>query len=266
LDHPGIARLLDGGVTADGRPYMAMELVSGERITTWCKRHGSDLVQRLSLFAAVCDAVAYAHANLIVHRDIKPGNVLVREDGTVKLVDFGIAKLLSEGGGSLTRYAPATTGYSAPEQLTGGAITVATDVYALGMLLFELLCGETPWSGTDLSFAATLHKILSETLPAPSRFAVQAHAPPLPSTVLRGDRDAIVMKALRREPERRYSTVIELREDVARLLQHEPVRAREGARLYVIGRFMRRQRLLVISATVVLLAIVAGLIGVTWQA
>ncbi len=266
LDHPGIARLLDGGVTADGRPYMAMELVSGEPITAWCKRHGSNLVQRLSLFTAVCDAVAYAHANLVVHRDIKPGNVLVREDGTVKLVDFGIAKLLSEGAGNLTLYAPATPGYSAPEQLTGGAITVATDVYALGMLLFELLCGQTPWSTNELSFATALHKILNESVPVPSRFVLQASGPPLPPTVLRGDLDAIVLKALRKEPAGRYSTVNELRDDISCVLNREPVKAREGAQWYVIGRFIRRQRLLVTSAAVVLLAIVVGLIGVSWQA
>ncbi|MBV8804576.1 MAG: serine/threonine protein kinase, partial [Sinobacteraceae bacterium] len=266
LSHAGIARLLDGGVTGDGLPYMAMELVSGAPITVWCKQHGSELAQRLHLFMAVCDAVAYSLASHGDHRDIKPGNVLVTGDGTVKLVDFGIAKLLSEASSNLTRNAPATPGYSAPEQLTGGAVTVATDVYALGMLLFELLCGETPWSTHELSFAATLHRILTETVPAPSRFVLQAHAPPLPLGLLRGDLDAIVMKALRKEPDRRYATVNELRDDVARVLNHEPVRAREGARLYVIGRFIRRQRLLVTSAALVLIAVFAGLIGVAWQA
>jgi tetratricopeptide (TPR) repeat protein len=266
LSHPGIARLLDGGVTADGRPYMAMELVIGEPITTWCRRRGTDLAQRLQLFMAVCDSVAYAHANLVVHRDIKPGNVLVTEDGVVKLVDFGIAKLLSAGAGNLTRHAPATPGYSAPEQLTGGTVTVATDVYALGMLLFELLCGEMPWKKDELSFAAALHTILSENIPSPSRFALQTSASPFPANVLQGDLDAIVMKALRKEPEQRYSTVNQLRDDVTRVLDHEPVTAREGARLYIIGRFIRRQRLLVTSTAVVLLAVLAGLIGVSWQA
>jgi eukaryotic-like serine/threonine-protein kinase len=265
LEHPGIARLLDGGVTDDGLPYMVIELVDGVPITEWCRQRHSDLQTRLRLFLAVCDAVAHAHRSLVVHRDIKPGNVLVTEEGNVKLLDFGVAKLLSAAQDA-TRSAPMTPAYSAPEQLSGGVITTATDVYALGILLFELLCGELPWDSSDMPFATAVRRILFETVPTLSRRAQQNARAPLPAQLLRGDLDAIIDKALRKEPAHRYATVNALREDVARVLRHEPVAAREGARLYVIRRFVRRQRMLVVSAAIVLLVIVAGLIGVAWQA
>ncbi|MGA2188602.1 MAG: serine/threonine-protein kinase [Steroidobacteraceae bacterium] len=266
LEHPGIARLLDGGVSDDGLPYMAIELVRGVSITEWCSSHRSDLAARLRLFMAVCDAVAHAHGALVVHRDIKPGNVLVTDAGDVKLLDFGVAKLLLAAPGDATRNAPMTPAYSAPEQLTGGAITTATDVYALGILLFELLCGELPWKGDSMPFGVAVRKILSETVPMPSRRARFIKDPPVPWNALRGDLDAILGKALRKEPEHRYANVIAMRDDVARVLRHEPVAAREGARLYVIGRFVRRQRLLVTVAGILFAGIVAALIGLTWQA
>jgi eukaryotic-like serine/threonine-protein kinase len=265
LEHPGIARLLDGGVSERGQHYMVLELVDGVPITEWCSRHGCDLETRLRLFMAVCDAVAHAHRSLVVHRDIKPGNVLVTADGEVKLLDFGVAKLLS-GSAEVTRNVPLTPEYSAPEQLTGGLITTATDVYALGMLLFELLSGELPWGSKDMAFGSAVRRILSETLPTLSRRAQKNPQPPVPPILLRGDLDAILAKALRREPAQRYATVNALRDDVARVLRHEPVAAREGARLYVIGRFIRRQRILVGSALIVLTVIIAGLIAVIWQA
>ena len=266
LDHPGIARLLDGGVCEDGRPYMAIELVRGVPITEWCTQQRSDLAARLRLFMAVCDAVAHAHGGLVVHRDIKPGNVLVTEAGDVKLLDFGVAKLLLGAPDVATQNAPFTPAYSAPEQLTGRAITTATDVYALGILLFELLCGELPWKSDGRSFGIAVRKILNETVPTLSRSARFSKDPPVPWTSLRGDLDAITAKALRKEPSHRYTTVAALRDDVERVLRHEPVTAREGARLYVIGRFVRRQRLLVALAGSLFAVIVAALIGVAWQA
>jgi tetratricopeptide (TPR) repeat protein len=260
LQHPGIARLLDGGVFG-ALPYMAIELVDGVPITDWCRANRSDLATRLRLFIGVCDAVTHAHSNLIVHRDIKPGNVLVTPRGDVKLLDFGVAKLLTAGPQDATRNAPLTPAYSAPEQLTGGAITTATDVYALGILLFELLCGELPWKSDGLSFGVAVRKMLSETVPTLSRRARYSREAMVPWNSLRGDLDAILAKALRKEPRHRYATVNGLREDVWRFLRHEPVEAREGARLYVAGRFVRRQPLLV----ALLLAIVAGSAGVALQ-
>ncbi len=269
LEHPGIAHLLDGGVAEDGRPYMVMELVTGAAITEWCRSHNSTLEQRLRLYMAVCEAVAYAHRNLVIHRDLKPGNVMVTADGQVKLLDFGIAKLLAPGGAvdaEQTRHVPMTLGYAAPEQLAGGAVTTAADVYALGMLLYELLSGRRPWSLQQLSMPAALDKLLREPPPPPSRAAAQNGAPPVPPRLLHGDLDAIVARALRKEPDKRYATVEALREDVARHLAGEPVAAREGARLYALSRFVGRNRLMVGAAALLLLAIVGGSLGIAWQA
>jgi hypothetical protein len=267
LDHPGIARLLDGGVAADGRPYMVMELVAGQTITAWCREHASSLEVRLKLFIAVCAAVEYAHRNLVVHRDLKPSNVLVANDGTVKLLDFGIAKLLGAGfDATQTRNAPMTPGYAAPEQLRHGTVTTATDVYALGMLLFELLTGERPWPLHEMSLVAGLEKVLHDTPQTLSRFAQHLSRPALPPRLLRGDLDAIVAKAIRKEPERRYDTAFALRADIERTLRHDPVTAREGARLYAAGRLLRRYRLFVASGCVIILAILIGTLAALWQA
>jgi len=266
LEHPGIARLLDGGIADDGRPYMVMELVQGRPITEWCATNQSDLSTRLRLFMEICDAVAYAHRNLIIHRDLKPDNVLVTHDGRVKLVDFGVAKLVENPFDELTQTAPLTPGYAAPEQLTRTAITTATDVYALGMLLFELLTGARPWRLSDLPMATALDKVLREAPPAPSQFAMALPHPPVPPRALSGDLDAIVAKAVRKEPEHRYATVSALREDVARSQCGDSVAAREGARMYTLGRTLRRYRLLVASGGAVFLALAVGAAGMAWQA
>jgi serine/threonine protein kinase/tetratricopeptide (TPR) repeat protein len=261
LDHPGITKIHDGGVLSDGRPYMAMELVCGIPITQWCREHAAGLGQRLDLFLKVCEAVAYAHRNLIVHRDLKPGNVLVTPDGAVKVLDFGIAKQISDAGSLETRPAPVTPGYAAPEQLTGGAISTATDVYALGMLLFELLAGTRPWALEDLPLAAAVDIVLNQSAPLVSRFA----EPALPAKALAGDLDAIVAKALRKEPEHRYQTVDALIDDIVRHREFKPVAARSGSRIYVLGRFIKRHRVAIIGLGIILLAILGGLSGVTWQ-
>ena len=252
LEHPGIARLHDGGLADDGRPYMVMELVDGQPILDWCREQRCDLAQRLALFMAICGAVAYAHRNLVVHRDLKPANVLVTRTGEVKLLDFGVAKLVGARREEQTQSAPLTPAYAAPEQLTRGAVTTATDVYALGMLLFELLSGGRPWRLAELPLLAGLEKVLREAPPTVSAVAEQQTRAPVAPASLRGDLDAIVSKALRKEPEHRYETVSAFQADIARCMNHEPVAARAGARFYVLGRFVRGVPLISVSKVPVL--------------
>jgi serine/threonine-protein kinase len=280
LEHPGIARLYDAGVAPDGRSYMVMERVVGEPLMTWCNARDLGLAARLHLFLEVCAAVAYAHANLVVHRDLKPANILVTEEGRTKLLDFGVGKLLDGGATSPTLTAAAaafTPGYAAPEQISARPVTIATDVYALGVLLYELLAGRRPWAGETMS--RVLYALLHDEPPAPSRTAAQAAqaaqaaggdpiraAPAVPPRLLEGDLDAIVARCLRKEPERRYETVNALAQDVRRHLAGEPVAARSGARLYLLGRLLRRHRLPVAAAALLLLALSGGLAGTLWQA
>ena len=281
LEHPNIARLLDGGVTSDGRPYFAMEYVDGEPIDTYCEREGLGVDERLALFLDVCEAVRHAHNALFVHRDLKPGNVMVSRTGEVRLLDFGIAKLVAgdEDGVDATlltrddrqRLTPA---YAAPEQLLGGAITMATDVYALGVLLYELLTGTRPHPamGGDLSDRA---RLLTETEPLrPSVRVAQStdsdtsgpttdgtHTDPRKlSRRLRGDIDVICLKALRPEPERRYTTVAELVEDIRRHRQGLPILARPDAVGYRLRKALVRHRVALSAAGAVVLTI-AALIG-----
>jgi eukaryotic-like serine/threonine-protein kinase len=268
LEHPGIARLHDGGVTGDGRPYMAMEFVEGSPITAYCEEHHASLDQRLRLFMQVCDAVAYAHQHLVVHRDLKPSNILVSTTGHVKLLDFGIAKLLDVERAQLTmtRAAPLTPACASPEQLAGGPVTTASDVYALGLLLFELLTGVHPWIGAEAPVLHALRTLMSRPAPLASRTAAgRASAPVLPRRI-QGDLDAIVAKALREEPPRRYPTVEALKLDVARVLLGEPVDARAGARMYVFGRMVRRYRWAAIAAVAVFLSLAGGLGVAAYQA
>jgi tetratricopeptide (TPR) repeat protein len=270
LHHPGIAQLLDGGVADDGRPWAVLEYVEGQTITEYCRACGLGLPERLALFLQVCDAVAYAHRNLIVHRDLKPSNILVDEAGRVRLLDFGIAKLLEPGawgGGGATAFTqiPLTPDYCAPEQISGQAITTATDVHALGLLLYELLTAAKPWSVAGLPLARALRILLETSPPPPSQAAARADAP-VPAHRLRGDLDAIVARCLRKEPSHRYASVDALKLDIERSRVGLPIAAREGARLYVLGRFVRRWRWAVTAGAALLLTLTAGLIGVTWQA
>jgi eukaryotic-like serine/threonine-protein kinase len=265
FDHPFITHIYDGGVLADGQPYMVMELVAGQPITAWCAERSTDLKGRLSLFLNVCDAVAYAHRNVVVHRDIKPANLLVTEAGQVKLLDFGIAKLLSDPKGALTRMTPMTPDYAAPEQLTGGPISTATDVYALGALLFELLAGGRPFVLDGLPLAAAVNEVLNRPAPILSRFAQATKNPQVPPHLLAGDLDAIVAKALRKEPGQRYQTVDALMQDIARSSNHQPVLARSGTRYYVMSRFVKRHRWPIAGIAVLSLAILLGLSGISWE-
>ena len=265
LEHPGIARLYDGGLTDDGRPYMVMEYVEGRAITEFCALTQASLEKRLRLFMQVCDAVAYAHQNLIVHRDLKPSNILVTKGGAVKLLDFGIAKLLDPQGARVTlaNAAPLTPVCAAPEQLTGGRITTATDVYALGLLLFELLTGSHPWVASDTPVLQAMRAVLQRPAPVASESASRNANAPLPIRSITGDLDAIVAKALRVEPAHRYVTVESLRLEIERVLSGEPIDARKGVRLYTMGRLLRRYRWGVAAIALTLATTVTGLV---WQA
>jgi hypothetical protein len=266
LEHPGIARLYDAGIGDDGRPYMVMELVEGVPITDWCRQRKAGLDKRLALFAQVCDAVAYAHQHLVIHRDIKPCNILVTDDGRAKLLDFGVAKLLSGAVEDATRNTPLTLSYGAPEQLTHTAVTTATDIYALGVLLFELLTDRLPWATGQIPVAVAIDKVLHEIAPAPATVAASVASPPVPARLVSGDLDAVVGKALRKEPKDRYLTVSDLSADVHRHVQGQPVIAREGARLYVFGRFVRRYRWAAAGVATLIVTLAAGLAGTAWQA
>jgi len=268
LDHPGIARLFDGGVHSGGRPYMVMEYVEGQPLLEWCDSHHSSLAERLRLFLQVCAAVAYAHAHLVVHRDLKSTNIFVTNDGRTKLLDFGIAKLLhADTAGDATRTAHLSPACAAPEQLTGDTITTATDVYGLGVTLYQLLCGRLPRDVSDLPLALAVRRLLDEKLVPPS-LAVRAvgAAGAVGARELRGDLDAIVAKALRKEPRSRYTDARALADDIERYLRREPVLAREGARAYIFASFVRRHWLPIAALTTVFLVLVAGIAGTAWQA
>jgi eukaryotic-like serine/threonine-protein kinase len=269
LEHPSIARLLDGGGAPDGRPYTVMEYVSGRSLIDYCQVNHANLSERLALFKQVCDAVSFAHRNLIIHRDLKPENILVDDNGQVKLLDFGIAKLLDAAAatrGSDTTMAPFTPDYAAPEQLSGGAITTATDVYALGAIFYELLCGVRASRKSGLPSVQAMSLLLDRAAPQMSKAARDNPDLPVPARQLTGDLDAITAKCLRQKSTDRYPTVDALQLDLTRHLQGEPVSARQGAKLYVFRRFLHRNRWLVAGVTALVIALTAGLVGTLWQA
>jgi serine/threonine-protein kinase len=244
LDHPNIARLLGGGISPNGAPYLVMELVEGMPIDEYCRAHGLGLRARIHLFRAVCAAVEYAHRNLVVHRDIKPSNILVTPEGTPKLLDFGIAKLLKPADPELTiaQTGPAdrlmTIEYASPEQVRGTPVTTATDVFALGIVLYELLASASPFDIRKLDFLEAQRAICETAPPPPSRIV----AAPAQARRLKGDLDSIVMMALRKEPEARYSSVEQFSEDSRRYLEGFPVLAGKGTSRYRALKFLRRHR------------------------
>jgi non-specific serine/threonine protein kinase/serine/threonine-protein kinase len=275
LEHPHIARLLDGGETADGLPYLVMEYVDGEPIDQFCQRQDFDLVRRLQLFREVCRAVAHAHRNLVVHRDLKPGNILVTADGAVKLLDFGIAKLLpgAETDGTLPLTVAGrlllTPLFASPEQVRGEPVTTATDVYALGLLLFRLLVGAHPYRFATESPVEVVRVVCDQPPPRPSVAATSGTAGlglPALRRRLRGDLDNIVLKALRKEPERRYASVEALTEDVRRHLEELPVRARPDTPGYRAAKFARRHRLGLAAAALIAASLLGGLLTTVRQA
>ncbi|MES2304301.1 MAG: serine/threonine-protein kinase [Gemmatimonadota bacterium] len=271
LDHRNIATLLDGGLLPNGRPFLVMELVEGIRITDWCSERELSIDARLVLFRQICGAVSHAHRNLVVHRDIKPANILVTPDGTVKLLDFGIAKVLDAGAASgsdstATRGGAAglTPEYAAPEQLTGGTVTTATDVYALGLLLFELLTGSRPFATAGADYPELTRLVLTTDPPMASQ-SVRVTRPGNDGEAirreLRGDLDAIVLRTLRAEPGERYSSVDALVEELRRHQSGLPVEAMRGHRGYRLGKFLRRHRGAALAAAAVTIAIVSGLVS-----
>lgn len=269
LRHPNIAQLLDAGVTDDGQPFLVLELVDGQHLDAFARAGALDVRARVRLFLDVLAAVAHAHSNLVVHRDLKPSNILVDGDGCVKLLDFGIAKLMDADEGAPAATALTRAGaqvltplYASPEQVTGGEVTTATDVYALGVVLFELLTESRPYRLKQDSRGALDEAIVTGDPLRPSDATPDA----LRKRRLRGDLDTIVLKALRKEPTARYATVRELGEDLERWLDGRPVRARPDAFGYRASRFVRRHALGVATAAVVLLAVAGGATAALWQA
>lgn len=273
LSHRNIAALLDGGVTEDGQPYFVMEYIEGEPITTWCDSRQLPVSERLALFRQVCGAVQYAHQSLVIHRDLKPGNILVTQDGTVKLLDFGIAKLLpiaddTTGGehpvtqAGLRAYTPE---YASPEQVLGEPVSTRSDVYALGVVLFELLTGERPFTAAGRGAMEVMQLVTLADPPKPS-----ARVRPERTALLgershsraqgrvSGDLDAIVLQALRKEPERRYGSAAEFSDDLQRHLAGLPVLARPDSLGYRTGRLIRRHRAATAALTLAVVSLVAG--------
>lgn len=267
LQHPNIAVLYDAGATQEGRPYLAMEYVTGEPIDTYCAASVVAPRRMLEIFAQATRAVAYAHSKLVIHRDIKPSNVLVGQDGAPKLLDFGISKLIAGDGEfadpvAMTRLSdrPLTLPYAAPEQLLGHEITVATDVYALGALLFELVTERRPFAAAT---ALELEQaIVNGDLPRPSRVT----ADPMRARAVRGDLEAIIQKAMSRNPEARYQTAAALADDVDRHLAGEPVEARPNSAAYRLRKYVWRHRAVALAATVAAASLLGGAAIALWQA
>lgn len=257
LDHPGIARLLDGGTTDDGLPYLVMEFVEGTSLRDAVRQRGLSVLDRLRLFLEVAEAVQYAHSNLVIHRDLKPGNILVRADGHVKLLDFGIAKVFQADSGAETAMGTAwalTPRYASPEQIDGKRVTTATDIYSLGVVLYELLTGRLPYE-LDRGSVIEIGRVICDTPPTPPsrlRDLPEAHR-------FAGDLDTILLKALAKEPNRRYSSVADLADDVRRHLNGEPVLARGDSTGYRLSRFARRNKSLVAGIFAVFLILVTAL-------
>ena len=291
LDHANIARLIDGGETEDGLPYFVMQFVDGQPIHRWCDDHKLSVTQRLELFRRVCDAVQYAHQRLVVHRDLKPGNILVTAEGTVKLLDFGIAKVLGpaaidDQAETVSRLFAMTPEYASPEQLKGESLTTMTDVYSLGVVLYELLTGHRPYRLVRAAMHEVVRVISEEEPTRPSLIVATTESRPedqsepiTPEHVsavregdpnrlrrrLEGDLDSIVLTALRKEPERRYKSVEAFAEDLRRHAEHLPVSAREDSFWYRASRFVRRHPGAVTVGVVILLSNLVGMFTTLWE-
>jgi serine/threonine-protein kinase len=263
LRHPNIAQLIDAGVAPSGQPYLVLEYIEGERIDHYAGRRGLDIEARVRLFIDVLVAVAHAHNHLVVHRDLKPSNVLVTGDGVVKLLDFGVAALLGPIVSELTRESdPALTpGYAAPEQLLGRTVSTATDVHALGVVLFLLLTGRHPFNRGDQTASELVRATLEEQPPRASEGA----SDPRRARALRGDLDNIVAKALKKDPAERYATAAALAQDLERFLASKPVSARPDSLAYRVDRFVRRHRTGVATGVLILLLLIGATLAITLQ-
>lgn len=278
LSHPNLAKVFDGGVAEDGRPFLVVELVPGLPLDAYCDERKLPLRGRLEIFIQVLDAVQHAHRNLVVHRDLKPSNILVEPDGRVKLLDFGVAKLLQtseEDATTATKGRWLTPSYAAPEQVLGGPITTATDIHALGVILYEILTGRRPFIGASGS-AFEVERAICETDPAPPSTAVTRNAadtevqefarrrstnPRELATSLGGDLDAVVLTALRKEPERRYASAEVFARDLRSFLDGRPVSARGDSATYRLGKFVRRHWLTTSAAALLALTVLASAVA-----
>jgi serine/threonine protein kinase/tetratricopeptide (TPR) repeat protein len=281
LDHPHIARLIDGGSAPDGSPYLVMEFVAGKPLLAHCDEKRLGIDERLQLFLAVCDAVQFAHQRLVVHRDLKSDNVLVTADGSPRLLDFGIAKLIAQGSDApVAATAPMqrmlTPDYASPEQVRGQPVTVAGDVYSLGVILYELMTGTKPLK-FETRTPEEILRVVTQVEPTPPSTVI-ARTRPAETALLRGetvprlrrhlagDLDYIVLKALEKDVARRYGTVEQLTRDIRRYRDKLPVLARGQTTAYLLSRLVRRHRVAVVTGGLVALSLVAGLVGTTWQA
>ncbi len=274
LHHPNIAAFLGGGLTDDGFSYLAMEYVEGERIDSWCDSRRLSVDSRLKIFLKVCAAVTFAHHHLIVHRDLKPGNVLVTAHGEPKLLDFGIARTLANDGGitETTSNLFLTPLYSSPEVLQNQMATVAADVYSLGVLLYQLLSGGTPFGRNGATASEVIHAVVSTDAPPVSAAIAPQAAPARGQTlsglagILRGDLDSILAKALARSPAERYASVEQFADDILRHMDGHPVEATTAGGLYRARKFVLRHRSAVATVALVTLSLVAGMAATLWQA
>jgi len=275
LQHPNIAHLLDGQVTDEGFPFLVMEHIEGRPIDAYCREEHLDLKARLHLFLDVCAAVQYAHQSMVIHRDLKPNNILVTSAGEVKLLDFGIAKLtdpaLAESVQNQTVYQPLTPAYASPEQIANQPVSAASDVYSLGVVLFQLLTGQAPFKLEGLSPSEIEALVSQRQSRAPSHAVDSVEESGLELTekrlrhLLTGDLDTIVLKCLRKTPERRYGSAAELADDLQRYLEGQPIEARASTWGYRARKFMRRHKLGVVASGVIFLLLMTGMAGIAWQ-
>jgi len=282
LEHPNITRLLDGGSTEDGLPFLVMDYVEGLPLMKFSRENSLSIRSRLQLFIEICSAVAYAHRNLVVHRDLKPSNILVTPNGTPKLLDFGIAKLLTSQADVTNAPTAANAGvmtpdYASPEQIRGEQVTTATDIYSLGVLLYELLTDVRPFNFKTSSLENIIYTVCEIEPERPSTIALRLQSgtdrkpeedisgPQFDSRSLAGDLDNIVSMAMRKEPERRYSSVEQFAEDISRHLNGRPVLAQQNTFRYRASKFGRRNKAGIAAATSILLVLVGGIIGTYWQ-